>query len=45
MTIINTNSPRHFDIPMAERIIGFARARQLCVITPSCLAGEPCLSL
>ena len=38
-TIINTNSPRQLDIPMAEGIIDFARSRQLCIITPFCLAG------
>ena len=38
-TIINTNSPRQLDIPMAEGIIDFARARQLCIVTPFCLAG------
>ncbi len=38
-TVINTNSPRQLDIPMAQGIIDFARARQLCVITPFCLSG------
>ena len=38
-TIINTNSPRQIDIPMAEGIIDFARAGQMSVITPFCLAG------
>lgn len=38
-TIINTNSPRQLDIPMAEGIIDFARAGQLAVITPFCLSG------
>jgi trimethylamine--corrinoid protein Co-methyltransferase len=38
-TIINTNSPRQIDVPMAEGIIDFARAGQLSVITPFCLAG------
>lgn len=38
-TIINTNSPRQIDKPMAEGIIDFARAGQLCIITPFCLAG------
>lgn len=38
-TIINTNSPRQLDVPMAEGIIDFARAKQLLVITPFCLAG------
>ena len=38
-TIINTNSPRQLDVPMAEGIINFARANQLSIITPFCLAG------
>ncbi len=38
-TIINTNSPRQIDIPMAEGIIDFALARQMSVITPFCLSG------
>lgn len=38
-TIINTNSPRQLDIPMSQGIIDFARAGQLTVITPFCLAG------
>ncbi|MCV2863396.1 trimethylamine methyltransferase family protein [Defluviimonas sp. WL0075] len=38
-TIINSNSPRLIDIPMAEGIIDFARAGQLTIITPFCLAG------
>ncbi len=38
-TIINTNSPRQLDIPMAQGIIDFARAGQVLVITPFCLAG------
>lgn len=38
-TVINTNSPRQLDVPMAEGIIDFARAGQLSVITPFCLAG------
>ena len=38
-TIINTNSPRQIDIPMAQGIIDFARANQLSIITPFCLAG------
>ena len=38
-TIINTNSPRQIDIPMAEGIIDFARAGQISIITPFCLAG------
>ena len=39
MTIINSNSPRIFDKPMAQAIIDFAKAGQLSVITPFCLAG------
>ncbi|MDW4548525.1 trimethylamine methyltransferase family protein [Defluviimonas sp. D31] len=38
-TVINTNSPRQIDKPMAEGIIDFARAGQLSIITPFCLAG------
>lgn len=38
-TVINTNSPRQIDIPMAEGIIDFARAGQMTIITPFCLAG------
>ncbi len=38
-TVINTNSPRMLDIPMAQGIIDFARAGQMSVITPFCLAG------
>ncbi|NNE50835.1 MAG: trimethylamine methyltransferase family protein [Sulfitobacter sp.] len=38
-TIINSNSPRMLDKPMAQGIIDFARARQMTVITPFCLAG------
>lgn len=38
-TIINTNSPRQLDIPMAEGLIDFARAGQLSVVTPFCLMG------
>jgi trimethylamine--corrinoid protein Co-methyltransferase len=38
-TIINTNSPRQLDIPMAQGIVDFARAGQISVITPFCLAG------
>lgn len=38
-TIINTNSPRQLDIPMAQGIIDFAKAGQVTVITPFCLAG------
>jgi trimethylamine--corrinoid protein Co-methyltransferase len=38
-TVINSNSPRQFDVPMARGIIDFARAGQLSLITPFCLAG------
>ncbi len=38
-SIINSNSPRQLDAPMAEAIIDFARAGQMTVITPFCLAG------
>ncbi|OHV64316.1 trimethylamine methyltransferase [Mesorhizobium sp. LCM 4577] len=38
-TVINTNSPRQLDIPMAQGIIDFAKAGQVLVITPFCLAG------
>lgn len=38
-TVINTNSPRQLDIPMAQGIIDFARYGQPSIITPFCLAG------
>lgn len=38
-TIINTNSPRQIDIPMAQGIIDFARYRQALIVTPFCLMG------
>ncbi|MEM8823262.1 MAG: trimethylamine methyltransferase family protein [Pseudomonadota bacterium] len=38
-TIINTNSPRMLDIPMAQGLIDFARAGQMSVVTPFCLMG------
>lgn len=38
-TIINTNSPRTLDIPMAQGLIDFARARQLAIVTPFTLMG------
>ncbi len=38
-TVINTNSPRMIDLPMAQGIIDFARAGQVLIITPFCLAG------
>lgn len=38
-TVINTNSPRLIDAPMAQGLIDFARAGQLSIVTPFCLAG------
>ncbi len=38
-TVVNTNSPRQIDVPMAMGIIDFARMGQLCIITPFTLAG------
>ena len=38
-TIINTNSPRQIDVPMAQGLIDFARAGQLSIITPFTLMG------
>lgn len=38
-TIINTNSPRQLDIPMAQGLIDFARAGQVAIITPFTLMG------
>lgn len=38
-TVINTNSPRQLDIPMAQGIIDFARYGQPSIVTPFCLAG------
>lgn len=38
-TIINTNSPRQLDRPMAQGIIDHARWGQLSVVTPFCLLG------
>lgn len=38
-TVINTNSPRQLDIPMAQGIIDFARAGQPTIVTPFCLSG------
>ncbi len=38
-TIINTNSPRTLDIPMAQGLIDFARAGQISIITPFTLMG------
>ena len=38
-TVINTNSPRQLDSAMAQGIIDFAKAGQMSIITPFCLAG------
>lgn len=38
-TIINTNSPRTLDIPMAQGLIDFARHGQISIITPFTLMG------
>jgi len=38
-TVINTNSPRQIDLPMALGIIQFAEMNQASVITPFTLAG------
>ena len=38
-TVINSNSPRMLDQPMAQGLIDFARSGQLSIITPFCLAG------
>ena len=38
-SVINTNSPRTLDIPMAQGIIDFARFGQLSIITPFTLMG------
>ncbi len=38
-TVINTNSPRLLDRPMAQGLMDFARAGQLAIVTPFCLAG------
>ncbi len=38
-TVVNTNSPLVLDLPMAQGIIDFARAGQVCVITPFTLSG------
>jgi trimethylamine---corrinoid protein Co-methyltransferase len=38
-TVINTNSPRQIDVPMAMGLIDFARAGQVSVVTPFTLAG------
>ena len=38
-TIVNTNSPRQIDIPMAQGLIDFARFGQLTIVTPFTLMG------
>lgn len=38
-TIINTNSPRQIDIPMARGLMDFPRAGQMVVVTPFTLMG------
>jgi trimethylamine--corrinoid protein Co-methyltransferase len=38
-TVINTNSPRTLDIPMAQGLIDFAGAGQLSIVTPFTLMG------
>jgi len=38
-TVINTNSPRTLDIPMAQGLIDFAKHRQMSIITPFTLMG------
>ena len=38
-TIINTNSPRVLDMPMAQGLIDFARAGQTSIVTPFTLMG------
>jgi trimethylamine---corrinoid protein Co-methyltransferase len=39
-TIINTNSPRQIDKPMAQGLIDFARAGQVSIVTPFTLMGQ-----
>jgi trimethylamine--corrinoid protein Co-methyltransferase len=38
-TVINTNSPRQIDVPMAQGLIDFAKAGQLTIVTPFCMMG------
>jgi trimethylamine---corrinoid protein Co-methyltransferase len=38
-TVINTNSPRQLDVPMARGAIRFAETGQMVVVTPFTLAG------
>ena len=38
-TIINTNSPRQLDRPMAQGIVDHARWGQMTIVTPFCMLG------
>ena len=38
-TIVNTNSPRTLDVPMAQGLIDFARNGQMSIVTPFTLMG------
>ncbi|MEL6239848.1 MAG: trimethylamine methyltransferase family protein [Pseudomonadota bacterium] len=38
-TLINTNSPRVLDVPMARGLIDFARANQVSIVAPFTLMG------
>ncbi len=38
-TVINTNSPRTLDVPMAQGLIDFARHGQMSIVTPFTLMG------
>ena len=38
-TVINTNSPRTLDIPMAQGLIDFAKYSQMAIVTPFTLMG------
>jgi trimethylamine--corrinoid protein Co-methyltransferase len=38
-SVINTNSPRALDIPMAQGLIDFARFGQMTIVTPFALMG------
>lgn len=38
-TVVNMNSPRQLDVPMAQGIIDFAKAGQAVVVTPFTLSG------
>ncbi len=38
-TVINTNSPRTLDVPMAQGLVDFARHGQISIITPFTLMG------